>query len=74
MNWAVVTPFVAVNAEKMIFIMCQACEVVTAVFNHLLVLITTAITLHNIYSKSITTYILANYICIIRDKYGKFEI
>ena len=56
MNWAIVTPFIAVKTEKMIFIMCQAHKVVTGIFNHLLVLATTAITLHNIYNKSITTY------------------
>ena len=48
MNWAVVTSFIAVIAEEMIFIMSQTYEVVIGIFNHLLVHTTTAITLHNI--------------------------
>lgn len=44
MNWAVVTSLIAHKAEKMVFIVFQAYEVVTAVFNHLLILTTTAIT------------------------------
>ena len=58
MNWAVVTSFIAFKAEKMIFIVSQAYEVVTAVFNHLLIFSTTAITLHNINRKKLIFYYL----------------